>query len=433
MKNILIALCLLTSMTQCEQEMPRLLIKIPTRSRPELFFKRLDLYYEGLSGVVPYHFLISCDVDDATMNNREIITKLETYDNLSFYFGNNYSKVEAYNADMNKYNDWDIVLVVSDDMVPVTQGYDIIIATTMQKYFPDYDGILNFHDGHVMDALNTYPVIGRTYFNRFGFIYNPVYKALFCDSELTYISRALGKEALIPSVLINHYHPIWNLADWDELYIKNEAIGSKVDAYTYAERRAKNFYLTAENSILWSILICTLEERKPQFNTIYNKLKQQINALGLQEHVEILYFRDKREHSVGYKRTALVEQSNGQYVCFIDDDDDVHPAYIQMIYNALQTKPDCVSLVGIITSDGGNPKTFIHSLQYNAWFEENNVYYRCPNHLNPVKRSIAIQFPYPKKNIGEDWDWSMAVAQSGLLQTEAVIEEPYYFYQYITK
>ena len=104
-----------------------------------------------------------------------------------------------------------------------------------------------------------------------------------------------------------------------------------------------------------------------------------------------------------------------------------------MIYNALQTKPDCVSLVGVITLDGQNPKTFIHSLQYNSWFEENNVYYRCPNHLNPIKRSIAIQFPYPKKNIGEDWDWSMAVAQSGLLQTEAVIEEPYYFYQYITK
>ena len=150
---------------------------------------------------------------------------------------------------------------------------------------------------------------------------------------------------------------------------------------------------------------------------------------NLPKEIEIITCRDKRgENTIGTKRNALLAASQGAYVSTIDDDDMIHDEYIKMIYEKLQTKPDCVSLTGIISTNGANPKRFIHSVRYSSYFENNNTYFRPPNHLNPMKRSIAIQFSFPEKNYGEDQDWAMSIAHSGLLKTEAFIAEPYYIY-----
>lgn len=181
-------------------------------------------------------------------------------------------------------------------------------------------------------------------------------------------------------------------------------------------------------SVKWSILICTLENRALTFERLYKKLQDQINKLNLSDSVEIVFFKDNREHSVGYKRNKLLENSHGEYICFVDDDDDVSDDYIKIIYEKLLKNPDCVSLVGIITVCGTNPRKFIHSIKYDSWFEKNTTYYRCPNHLNPIRRDIAIQFKFPEKNFQEDLDWSMQIARSGLLKYEEEITKPYYFY-----
>jgi len=185
------------------------------------------------------------------------------------------------------------------------------------------------------------------------------------------------------------------------------------------------------NTKLWSILICTIEERKESFDKLYKKLQDQINNSNFADAIEILFFSDNRVKSIGFKRNTLIQQSTGEYVCFIDDDDGVHDRYVQMIYEKLLQKPDCVSLAGIITTNGQNPEKFVHSIKYNnKYCHENGIYYRPPNHLNPIKKSIAQQFLFPENNFGEDMDWTLQVARSGLLKVEAVIDEPYYFYYY---
>ncbi|HEV2600750.1 MAG TPA: glycosyltransferase [Candidatus Babeliales bacterium] len=182
---------------------------------------------------------------------------------------------------------------------------------------------------------------------------------------------------------------------------------------------------------LWSILICTLEERKKSFDTLRAKVQRQIEVNQLNDQVEILFFRDNRERSIGYKRNFLLQQSKAEYVSFLDDDDDVHGRYVPMIYEKLQQKPDCVSLVGIMTTHGKNPEIFKHSIAYNnKYCTEDGVHFRPPNHLNPIKRDIAAQFSFPEANYGEDYSWAHLLAESALLKTEAVIEEPYYFYLY---
>lgn len=183
----------------------------------------------------------------------------------------------------------------------------------------------------------------------------------------------------------------------------------------------------------WSILICTLEERKTSFERLYKKLMHQIESCGLEKEIEILWFLDNREASVGYKRNFLLQASRGEYINFIDDDDDIHDNYIGMIYEKLKKGPDCVSLLGIITTDNRRSKKFIHSIRYKTYFEKSGVYFRPPNHLNPIKRSIAIQFPFPDKYFGEDTDWAMQIARSGLIKTEGEIKVPYYFYNFTSR
>jgi len=412
---------------------PKLLIKMPTRSRPAKFFKNLDKYYQHMSFEYPYEFLITCDEDDVAMNNANVIKRLESYPNLKFTFGKNSSKVEAVNKDLESY-DFDVLLVASDDMEPVVRNFDKIIIETMQKNFSDFDGVLNFNDGTIGGSCNTLPVIGKKFYDRFKYVYHPEYKSFECNVELTLVSKILKKEKIINNVIIRHNHPAWGKGIWDDLYEKNQQFYDH-DRKLFLLKQKNNFDLSDNDLISGtskdlSILICTLEERSEQFQNLFNKLNKQIQDLNLEDKVELLFYKDNRENSVGTKRNSLLEQSSGKYVCFADDDDDVHDNYIKMLHDKLKTNPDCVSLTGIITFNGSGPKRFIHSIRYNAYSQDADNYYRPPNHLNAIKRSIAIQFQFPETYYGEDTDWAMQICKSGLLKKEEVINEPYYFYLY---
>lgn len=187
--------------------------------------------------------------------------------------------------------------------------------------------------------------------------------------------------------------------------------------------------------VQWSILICTLDERKASFDRLYQKLQKQIQKLGLQDRIEILYFCDNRVYTIGYKRNALLQAAKGKYLNFLDDDDDIHQQYIDMIYKRTQKNPDVIELRGIITTNGRNPREFIHSVKYTTWFERHGIYFRPPNHLNTMKSEYAKRFKFPddktKGMHGEDANWSMQISRSGLLKREEPVQEPYYFYLYI--
>ena len=256
-----------------------LLIKIPTRSRPHQFFRNLDKFYQKLSYKLDYKFLISCDKDDSSMNNPSVIKRLENYPNLEFSFSDNLSKVEAFNKDIDKYK-FDILLAAHDDMEPIAKNFDLIIADNMLKNFPDFDGVLNFNDGFVGAQCNTLPVVGKNFYKRFGYIYNPEYKALVCNVELTNVSKILKKEKVIDTVIIKHNHPAWNAGLKDALYDKNEKYHEQ-DIETFLKRRANFFDLSKEEISIatprfWSILICTIEGREQSFEALCAKLKNQI-------------------------------------------------------------------------------------------------------------------------------------------------------------
>jgi cellulose synthase/poly-beta-1,6-N-acetylglucosamine synthase-like glycosyltransferase len=170
-----------------------------------------------------------------------------------------------------------------------------------------------------------------------------------------------------------------------------------------------------------SILTVTLESRSQIFHNLAKALKSQANS-----SVEMLANCDNGEKSIGQKRNELLQAARGDYVVFVDDDDMVSPFYIYGILKAIESNPDCCGIEGIITLQNVGPKKFIHSLQYNEWFKRDGIYYRCPNHLNPIKREIAIEAGFPEKSWQEDQDFSYRL--KGKLKTEVYIKGPIYFY-----
>ena len=226
-------------MNLLERKEMRVLFKYPSRARFLWFQRTLALYYKMMSGKHPFQFVITLDEDDPSMNSEEMRTFLQQWPNLSYSYGHHETKVDACNADMEGL-DWDIFVLVSDDMIPVVKGYDDIIVSEMKKHFPDTDGALHFNDGFEgRDRLITLSIMGRKLYERFDYVYNPNYKSFFCDKEFTEEVYKLGLVVYIPQVIIKH--------EWrggpkskDALYRRNSAMG-KEDKATYCRRKAANF------------------------------------------------------------------------------------------------------------------------------------------------------------------------------------------------
>jgi glycosyltransferase involved in cell wall biosynthesis len=175
-----------------------------------------------------------------------------------------------------------------------------------------------------------------------------------------------------------------------------------------------------------SILICHTPDRQDYLRRLNAILDPQLEKF---KDVKV-FIDDSRYKSIGKKRNDLMSRADGKYVAFIDDDDRISDNYLKLVTEGIKRNVDCCSLVGEITVDGLNPKKFIHSLKYNDYFEKDNVYYRCPNHLNVIKREIASRFRFPEKNHSEDTEWAMSICSAGAIQSEYEINQTIYFYDY---
>lgn len=220
----------------------RILLKYPTRSRPQQFLKTLMGWIKNASAPADLAVLVSYDADDDSMT-PEVITNAEMgHPAVVCVQGRSKTKIEACNADLNEYaGDWDVVLLVSDDMWCVRTGWDELIRGNMLERFPDTDGVLWFHDGSKQREIMTLSCVGRKYYERDHFIYHGSYASFWCDNEATNVALARGKLAFIDQPIANHQHPAWlGGMKRDALYIRNNAPW-KADETNYHRRKALGF------------------------------------------------------------------------------------------------------------------------------------------------------------------------------------------------
>jgi hypothetical protein len=196
--------------------MSRILIKFPTRSRHTKAIEVINKYISFATDPDHIQIIVSVDIDDEPkkyiFTDPRVIVKV----------GPPNGKIDAINRDIPDHSTFDILLLASDDMIPIVKGYDDIIRTEMHKNFPDGDGVVWFNDGFWKNKLNTLVICGLKYYQRFGYIYYPKYISLWCDNEFTDVACSLKKQVYFDRVIIKHEHPdIYPHIKTDKLYSEN--------------------------------------------------------------------------------------------------------------------------------------------------------------------------------------------------------------------
>ncbi len=200
----------------------RILIKLPSRSRPDKLIQVTSKYVEYAEDMSNLRILINMDDDDSTFTNSLKLSLTSIHSNITVIGGKSDSKIHAINRDMPDPSTFDIVLLASDDMIPQKMGYDRIIRDQMKEFYPDTDGVLFFNDGHNGKDLNTILLCGAKYYRRFNYLYFPGYKSFFCDNEFMHVADRLDKQKYFEDIIIKHEHPVTNKeVEIDTLYERN--------------------------------------------------------------------------------------------------------------------------------------------------------------------------------------------------------------------
>lgn len=235
----------------------KILFKYASRSRPKQFIRGLESIINNVLSD-SYHILVTADLDDDSMDSSEVLGWVEeniSRDKITFDWGVSESKVHAINRGMEEvpedFKDWDVLVCMSDDMVFIEMGFDEDIRDSFierkysERHYDEYtllDQFLHFPDGNRND-LCTMSIIGRGYYDKDGYIYNPEYKSLFCDDEAQQVAKQRGCYKYIDKQIFEHKHPAYGKAVFDEQYQKTEAIGNSVDRETFLRRKEINFGL----------------------------------------------------------------------------------------------------------------------------------------------------------------------------------------------
>jgi glycosyltransferase involved in cell wall biosynthesis len=232
----------------------RILIKYPSRGRPTWFFKTLDLYWRMISGRHDVAFLVAMDEDDVTMNNDLVKDYLKQITpppccsfSLEWFYAEHEGKVAAVNSGIAE-RDFDVVLVISDDIEPTEQAYDDIIASDITRKFPDLDGLIYYNEGRCGRWRIPIPIMGRKFFDRFGWIVHPDHIA-WGDDFLTHLWKQTGKTKYINRLLFKH--------EWKKYIVPNKK-GRRVDATSIRAKHKK----TADKRTT-KRLLAELEGKRP--------------------------------------------------------------------------------------------------------------------------------------------------------------------------
>jgi len=177
-------------------------------------------------------------------------------------------------------------------------------------------------------------------------------------------------------------------------------------------------------------MITAISNRIELFSDLHKTLIKQVTP-----EVEILTAcdyestdTDRVSRGGGAKRNNLLKAATGDYVVWIDDDDLVPDYFVAEILKAIESKPDCVGYWNEChLTEGG--KTTIrlakHSNSVDEWGEEDKIYLRSITFLNPVRRDIAIKFPFDGTYTA---DYEQSKLMKPYLHKEVFIDKVMYIY-----
>jgi len=169
--------------------------------------------------------------------------------------------------------------------------------------------------------------------------------------------------------------------------------------------------------MILSILIPSIPERSHLLNKLVHNLHEQRNKLA-QEHptvggIQILVDDSKKflegGKSVGQKRNDLVQQATGDYLCFLDDDDEIPFNYVETLVRAMAHGADIITFNSLFKCDTYWSLIDMSLRNNNEEATPNGVTYRNAWHICPMRSELAKKHQFSNINNAEDWDWMQRV------------------------
>ena len=209
--------------------MTKIIVKIPTKNRGTEFLHT----YLNFSNHKETQFVISVDEDDEFLQEwKDLDIK-----NVKVKIGKPaQTKVEAFNRDIPS-TKWDVMIVGSDDFLPICLGYDTRVAELVKQH--GRNKLIWFMQNDTQPFC-TFPIIGRDLYERLGYVYHPGYKAFFCDADLTKFCLRSGVLVRVKEKWFEHFHPAWDTRKSDKLDKQHEGCYHE-DKLFYEKRRKKGF------------------------------------------------------------------------------------------------------------------------------------------------------------------------------------------------
>ncbi len=156
-------------------------------------------------------------------------------------------------------------------------------------------------------------------------------------------------------------------------------------------------------------------------------LRPQVN-LRVQKGVEVVVTMYDTSVSMGENRQRMIDDAQGEYVNFVDDDDLIPANYVARILPLL----DGVDYIGFQVQtyiDVVKLAPTYHSLRYDRWWQDNKGAYRDISHLNPIRRELAIQVRH-EGGYTHDQSWAGGMRSKGIVKSEHYVDEVMYFYYF---
>lgn len=145
---------------------------------------------------VEIEYILSIDLEDSL--NYQYAPGFTGWDCQVIYKSNR-SAIDAIN-NAAKVAKGDILIQIADDFdCPPDWGKQIIEATKGKT-----DWILKTPDG-IQPWIITLPIMDRAYYNRFGYIYHPGYRHMFCDTEMSCVADLTGRR-ITANIPFKHNH-----------------------------------------------------------------------------------------------------------------------------------------------------------------------------------------------------------------------------------
>jgi len=168
----------------------------PSKNRPQRAFDTYDKIVIGAN--YEFEYILSIDADE---RDGAEYKKLFGNEKVTIIESDSTNVVEAVNIGAKR-SKGDILLLLSDDFDEMPKGWDsMIIEATKDKEF----WFLKTFDG-ANDWLITLPIMDRKAYEYLGYLYNPLYKHMFADTDQTCLGDLMDITITRNDILFKHNH-----------------------------------------------------------------------------------------------------------------------------------------------------------------------------------------------------------------------------------